>query len=79
MLWPSTSEEGVHFLTLKTIPINTAVIIAHVLDLTNTQLVIDASVTKLYILAEQVTCGPGATITWLRPGGSTPAGSTILI
>ncbi len=72
LLWPTTGEPEYQFLTLKTIPINTAVIIAHVLDLTNTELVIDASVTKLYILAEQVTCGPGATITWQRPGGSTP-------
>ncbi len=73
VLWPSTSVEEVHFLKLTTIPVNTAVIIAHVLDLTNTELVIDPAVTKLYIIAEQVTCGPGAQITWARPGGSTPA------
>ncbi len=71
-LWPSTSEPPIQFLTLKVLPVNSAVILAHELDLTNTELVIDPAVTKLYILAEQVTCGPGAQITWARPGGSTP-------
>jgi hypothetical protein len=72
-LWPSSASPVVHTLTPNTIPVGSAVIIASTLDLTNTQLVIEPAVTKLYIIAEEVICGPGAQITWRRPGGTTPA------
>jgi len=71
-LWPTLGDSGVQFLTLKTIPVNTAVIIAHTLDLTDTELLVEPTVTKLYIIAEEVICGPNAQITWRRPGGDTP-------
>lgn len=69
--WPMLSEM-VRPLMLKTLPVNTSVIIAGVLDLTNTQVVVEPDVEKLYIIAERVICGSNATITWRRPGGSTP-------
>jgi hypothetical protein len=71
-LWPILNRNGIQFLTLKTIPVDSAVIIAHTLDLTNTELLVEPTVTKLYIIAEEVICGPNAQITWRRPGGDTP-------
>jgi hypothetical protein len=70
--WPVTSSPAPVLLDHKTIPINSAVIIAQTLDLTNTTLLIDRTVTTLYIIAEQVICGPGASITWQQRGGGTP-------
>ncbi len=70
-LWPKLSETAKP-MVLRTIPIGTSVIIAHTLDLTDTQLVIEPDVEKLYIIAEKVICGPNAKITWRRPGGATP-------
>jgi len=70
--WPTTGADGFHVLGLHTIPIDSAVVIAGVLDLTNEQLVVEPNVGTLYIIAEQVICGAGAAITWRRPGGSTP-------
>lgn len=70
--WPVTGQNKVQLLSLHTIPISSAVIIASTLDLTNTELVIEPDVRTLYIIAEQVICGPNASITWRRPGGSTP-------
>jgi hypothetical protein len=49
------------------------VIIAGILDLTNTQLIVEPDVERLFIIAEQVICGANASITWRRPGGTTPA------
>ena len=60
-------------LLLQTLPVNSSVIIAGTLDLSNTQLIIEPDVEKLYIIAEKVICGPNAKITWRKPGGSTPA------
>jgi hypothetical protein len=70
--WPVTSPPNMVLLDHKTIPINSAVIIAQTLDLTNTTLMVDRNVTTLYIIAEQVICGPGASITWAPRGGTTP-------
>lgn len=71
--WPALSAAQPQFLMLKTIPIDSAVIIANTLDLTNNRLLIEPSVRKLYIIAEKVICGPNAAITWRRPGGTTQA------
>lgn len=71
--WPSSGTTTATFMMLTTIPVNSAVIIAHRLDLTNTELKVEPNVSKLYIIAEEVICGANARITWLRPGGSTPA------
>ncbi|WP_343703916.1 IPT/TIG domain-containing protein [Chitinophaga sp.] len=69
--WPMLTQPPKP-IKMVTLPIGASVIIAGVLDLTNTQLVIEPDVEKLYIIAERVICGPNATITWRRPGGSTP-------
>lgn len=71
-LWPSSGEPAIKTMALTTIPVGSAVIIAHTLDLTNTELRIEPSVTKLYIIAEEIICGANAKITWRRPGGTTP-------
>jgi hypothetical protein len=70
--WPVTSPPSVHLYTLRTIPVDSAVIIAGTLDLTDTQLVVEPDVRTLYIIAEKLICGPNARITWRRPGGVTP-------
>ncbi|MFC5650681.1 IPT/TIG domain-containing protein [Paenibacillus solisilvae] len=70
--WPETSQQTSHLYSLKTIPLTSAVIIANTLDLTDTQLVIEPNVTTCYIIAEKIICGNNASITWRRPGGSTP-------
>lgn len=72
-LWPTTGGSGIQVLDLHTIPLDSAVVIAGVLDLTNQQLLVEPNVGTLYIIAEQVICGDGAAVTWRRPGGSTPA------
>ena len=69
--WPTLSGI-VRPLTLSTLPVDSSVIIAGVLDLTNTQLIVEPDVERLYIIAEKVICGANATITWRRPGGTTP-------
>ncbi|MBB1285184.1 IPT/TIG domain-containing protein [Flavisolibacter sp. BT320] len=70
--WPEISFIPTPF-TSNQIPVNTSVIIAGILDLTNTELIIEPDVERLYVIAEQVICGPNAKITWRRPGGTTPA------
>lgn len=60
-------------LSIQVLPVNSSVIIAGTLDLTNTHLIIEPDVEKLYIIAEKVVCGSNARITWRKPGGSTPA------
>jgi hypothetical protein len=70
--WPSTNIQYAQVLALNTIPVNSSVIIAGTLDLTDTQLIIEPTVSTLYIIAERVICGPNASITWRKPGGSTP-------
>ena len=71
--WPTTSKAEAQVMALQTVPIDSAVVIAGVLDLTEQQLVVEPNVGTLYIIAEQVICGANAAITWRRPGGSTPA------
>jgi hypothetical protein len=73
VMWPSTNDQGTQLLILNTIPVNSSVIIAGTLDLTDTELIIEPTVSTLYIIAEKVICGPNAKITWRKPGGSTPA------
>ncbi|MBW7460954.1 hypothetical protein K0U00_43555, partial [Paenibacillus sepulcri] len=70
--WPSLSEKGAQLFSLKTIPVSSAVIIAHTLDLTETELVVEPNVSTFYIIAEKIICGDQARITWRRPGGETP-------
>lgn len=73
VLWPTTGGSSLQVMELHTIPLDSAVVIAGVLDLTDEQLVVEPNVGTLYIIAEQVICGDGAAVTWRRPGGSTPA------
>jgi hypothetical protein len=70
--WPTTSKASAQVMALQTVPIDSAVVIAGILDLTEQQLVVEPNVNTLYIIAEQVICGANAAITWRRPGGSTP-------
>lgn len=70
--WPTTSIASPMVMELHTIPIDSAVVIAGTLDLTEQQLVVEPNVATLYIIAETVICGNNAAITWRRPGGSTP-------
>ena len=70
--WPGLSFLPTPYFS-NMLPVNTSVIIAGILDLTNTELIIEPDVERLYIIAEQVICGANAKITWRRPGGVTPA------
>jgi hypothetical protein len=70
--WPTTASGQTQALALTTIPIDSAVVIAGTLDLTEQQLVVEPNVRTLYIIAETVICGNNAAITWRRPGGTTP-------
>ncbi|MEM6441613.1 MAG: hypothetical protein AAF763_18195, partial [Pseudomonadota bacterium] len=72
-LWATPAAPRMQILSLNTIPIDSAVMIGQTIDLTNTQLVIEPTVATLYLIAERLICGPGARITWRRPGGTTPA------
>ncbi len=71
--WVTTASPQTRVMALTTIPIDSAVVIAGTLDLTEQQLVVEPNVSTLYIIAETVICGNNAAITWRRPGGSTPA------
>ena len=70
--WPTTAVGATQVLQLQTVPVNSAVVIAGTLDLTEQQLVVEPNVDTLYIIAETVICGNNAAVTWRRPGGSTP-------
>jgi hypothetical protein len=70
--WPTTGGGAAQVLELKTVPIDSAVVIAGTLDLTEQQLVVEPNVGTLYIIADTLICGNGAAITWRRPGGSSP-------
>lgn len=71
-LWAVTSAPTYQLYSLKTIPVNSAVMIGSTIDLTDTELVVEPSVATLYIIAEKLICGNNAKITWRRPGGDTP-------
>ena len=71
--WPVTSEQTVQLYSLNTIPVDSAVIIAGILDLTDKELLIEPDVTTLYIIAEKIIAGNNAKISWRRPSGTTPA------
>jgi hypothetical protein len=70
--WPTTSSAQFQVMELKTVPVDSAVVIAGTLDLTEEQLVVEPNVGTLYIIAETLICGNNAAITWRRPGGATP-------
>ncbi len=57
---------------LRTTPVNSSVIIAGRLDLTNTTLEIAPEVETLYIIAQEIEASAGARITWRRPPVSVP-------
>ncbi len=71
--WAQTSKAPLRTLALKTVPLNSAVMIGQEIDLTNIELVVEPNVETLYLIAERLVCGNGASITWRRPGGETPA------
>ena len=63
--WPIHEADPVPVMT-TVLPVNSAVIIARRLDLTNQTLEIDPAVGTLYIIAEEVEAASGARITWKR-------------
>ncbi len=71
-VWPVFQTPLFFSSTIATIPIDTSVIIAGELDLTNQTLTIEPDVKKLYIIAERIVGDTNAKITWRSPGGSTP-------
>jgi hypothetical protein len=71
--WPVTSGAQIQTLSLTIVPIDSAVVIAGTLDLTEQQFVVEPNVGTLYIIAETLICGNNAAITWRRPGGTTAA------
>ncbi len=70
--WPVQTTQHYAVTMSIPIPVDTSVIIAGRLDLTNHQLIIEPSVKTLYIIAEEIVGDTNASITWRRPGGSTP-------
>lgn len=72
-MWPVHNLPMFAMTMATLIPIDTSVIIAGQLDLTNQTLVIEPDVKTLYIIAEEIIAASNASITWRRPGGSTPA------
>lgn len=71
--WIGTGLDVLDVVPVQTIPTDSAVIMAPLVDLTNSQLVIDPAVSTLYLIADKVICGSNATITWASPAQSTPA------
>ncbi len=69
--WPVYTAPLFYLTSITTIPVDTSVIIAGVLDLTNQTLMIEPDVKKLYIIAEQIIGDTNASINWRHPGGST--------
>jgi hypothetical protein len=74
--WPTIAGDTFQVVAPTTIPIDSAVVIAGTLDLTEQQLVVEPNVGTLYVIAEKLICGNNAAITWRRPGGSTPDRAT---
>jgi hypothetical protein len=70
--WPVFNTATMHMMVSNTLPVNSAVIIARRLDLTNQTLEIDPAVGTLYIIAEEVEAANGASIVWKRETISTP-------
>jgi hypothetical protein len=69
--WPITDVEPIMIMS-NVLPVNSAVIIARRLDLTNQTLEIDPAVGTLYIIAEEIEAATGAAITWKRPALDVP-------
>jgi hypothetical protein len=69
--WPIMTDKN-QLLTSAILPVDSAVIIAKRLDLTNQTLEIDPSVGTLYIIAEEILAANGARITWKRTPIQTP-------
>lgn len=72
VFWANTSAPAYQLYSLKTIPVNSAVMIGSTIDLTETELVIEPGVSTLYLIADKLICGNDARLTWRRPGGETP-------
>ena len=72
-VWPLFQAPLFFLNSINAIPVDTSVIIAGVLDLTNQALTIEPDVKKLYIIAEKIIGDTNAQITWRKPGGHTPA------
>lgn len=70
--WIGTSIGPIEAVPVQTIPTDSAVIMAPLVDLTNSQLLIDPAVSTFYLIADRVICGSNATITWARPPQHTP-------
>ena len=70
--WPATKGDTMKLLSVTTLPVDSAVIVAGTFNLHNTELVIEPEVSTLYIIAEKIICSANSKITWRRPGGSTP-------
>ena len=70
--WPTNSAQKVYAYSINTIPVDSAVMIGGTIDLTNTTLIVEPSVSTFYLIADKLVCGPNATVTWRRPGGTTP-------
>lgn len=70
--WIGTADMTPVVVATKTIPTDSAVMMAPVIDLTNVNLVIDAAVSTFYVIANKLICGDSATITWARPTSGTP-------
>jgi hypothetical protein len=71
--WPVyRADMAIGTAMVGTTPVNSSVIIASRLDLTNTTLEIAPEVETLYIIAEEIEASAGARITWRRPPLSVP-------
>jgi hypothetical protein len=64
--WPVMAGSPMMVMKSNVLPINSAVIIAQKLDLTNQVLEIDPAVGTLYIIVEEIEARSGAAITWKR-------------
>jgi Concanavalin A-like lectin/glucanases superfamily/IPT/TIG domain len=72
-LWPTFRPDiGVFHTAPRVTPVDSSVIIAGRLDLTNTILEIAPEVATLYIIAEEIQASTGAQIRWRRPDLSVP-------
>jgi len=71
-LWANASVPSHHLFSLQTIPVDSAVMIGSTIDLTDVELIVEPTVSTLYLIAEKLICGSNARLTWRRPGGETP-------
>lgn len=69
--WIGTTLGTIDVVPVQTIPTDSAVVMAPLVDLTNSRLLIDPAVSTFYLIADRVVCGNNATISWARPGQQT--------